>query len=76
MFENFTRILGISLELQAFAIIGERKKLLIHRIILVRSDPDQTGCGSETLPGSRVILPLYVFGWSSGVNDNSFIQRL
>ena len=30
MFENFSRILGISLELQAFAIIGKIKKIMIH----------------------------------------------
>ena len=33
--------------IQAFAIIGERKKIPIHKIILLRSD--LTGSGSETL---------------------------
>ena len=45
MFENFTRILGISLELQAFAIIGDIKKLLYMDQIQARSEDFKRGGG-------------------------------
>ena len=47
MFENFTRILGISLELQAFAIIGDIKKLLYMDQIQARSEDFKRGGGGE-----------------------------
>ena len=47
MFENFTRILGISLELQAFAIIGDIKKLLYMDQIQARSEDFKRGGGAR-----------------------------
>ena len=48
MFENFTRILGISLELQAFAIIGDIKKLLYMDQIQARSEDFKRGGGRDS----------------------------
>ena len=48
MFENFTRILGISLELQAFAIIGDIKKSLYMDQIQARSEDFKRGGGRDS----------------------------
>ena len=64
MFATFAHIIGRhtskTIRIQAFAIIGERKKILVHRIILVRSDPDPTKKTDPTVSEILLITIHYV----------------